>query len=403
MNTDDGHYRSSIFIASEDLFPELFDSDSKKINPTALDKKEYFNIKLGNISNINSVDILGLPTEKLNGFKSAELGIELNSANCKEINQRIAESVKQSRVARSKKIAGVIGSSGVYIDPFSETSFTELISVYDEQVNALDEYVDLYIINNISSMSDMRAALLSCSKTEKPVFVTVSPAENDSDEAGGISALGALVTAQEMRADAFGLSCDNYDSAEEYIEAVRELLPYAKISIIADLNREFFNASDTSHITDFCASKYVKYISGKDCGLFFSDIREDIYDGDFNIIPHDDFFVFTYYAYTFFLEADTTEISEPISCLPDMEETISEVCKTSCDVLRVEINSNDDAIDFARNAHMSSRPVMFLSENPLALKMALMLYQGIALIDSDTLIPEDELREMCEKYGAVVY
>ena len=86
-----------------------------------------------------------------------------------------------------------------------------------------------------------------------------------------------------------------------------------------------------------------------------------------------------------------------------MEETIAEVCKTSCDVLRVEINSNDDAIDFARNAHMSSLPVMFLSENPLALKMALMLYQGIALIDRDTLIPMEELEEMCKKYGAVVY
>ena len=46
---------------------------------------------------------------------------------------------------------------------------------------------------------------------------------------------------------------------------------------------------------------------------------------------------------------------------------------------------------------------MFLSEDPLALRMALMLYQGIALIDSDTLIPKEELDEMCEKYGAVVY
>ncbi len=61
------------------------------------------------------------------------------------------------------------------------------------------------------------------------------------------------------------------------------------------------------------------------------------------------------------------------------------------------------AIDFARNANMSTLPVMFLSEDPLALRMALMLYQGIALIDSDTLIPKEELDEMCEKYGAVVY
>lgn len=86
-----------------------------------------------------------------------------------------------------------------------------------------------------------------------------------------------------------------------------------------------------------------------------------------------------------------------------MEELISDVCETSCDILRVEIISSDDAIDFARNAHMSTLPVMFLSDNEIALKMALMLYQGIAMIDSSTMIPENILSDICKKYGAVIY
>ena len=392
MNTDDGHSRSNIFLTSEELFPELFDTGLKKIYTGILAKKEYFDIKLGII---DSVDILGLPTEKLNGFKLSELETDID---CGEINRIISRAVKKSSIANGKRLAGVIGPSGIYIDPFSEISFTELISAYDEQVNGPEKFVDMYVINNVSSMSDMRAALLSCNKTEKPVFVIISPSDNDTGETGGISALGGLITAQEMGAAAFGISGDRYGNAKEYAQAVKELFPYAKIRIIADLKGNKVTG-DTDKIF---ASRYVGYISVDGSNNGDEKIVAPAAEL-FDIRQHDDFFVFTYYAYTFFLEADTTEISEPITCRPDMEETIAEVCKTSCDVLRVEINSNDDAIDFARNAHMSSLPVMFLSENPLALKMALMLYQGIALIDRDTLIPMEELEEMCKKYGAVVY
>ncbi len=202
-----------------------------------------------------------------------------------------------------------------------------------------------------------------------------------------------MVTAQEMGSDAFGIQSEN---PKIYSETAKELIPYAKIPLIADLNGE------SSKFPDILGCGKFKYIITESVNPKPAEKNVSSFS-DTEIEPYDDFFVFTYYADTFFLEADTTEISEPIRCLPDMEETIADICKTSCDILRVEINSNDDAIDFARNANMSTLPVMFLSEDPLALRMALMLYQGIALIDSDTLIPKEELDEMCEKYGAVVY
>lgn len=392
MNTDDSHYRSIIVKLNETLFPEIFDNENQKIDLTALEDKEYFDKKSGNI---DCGDILGLPTECLNSFKL----VDTKCADCAEVNHIIAETVRNSAFAKNKKLAGVIGPSGIFTDPFSETSFTELISSYNEQVNALKDFVDLYIINNTASMSDMRAALLSCKKTGKPVYVIIRAVDDNSDETDGISALGGLITAQAMGAYAFGIICtDN----EEYEETVKELSGYAKIPLIADIS---------AHSTDFSQSLLspgVKYFYIEhspfetSCIEQIEKIKNEIYVCP-DRSPVDDFFVFTHYGNVFFLEPDTTEISEPISCLPDMEEVISEACKTSCDVLRVEINSTDDAIDFAQNAHMSSLPVMFLSENVLALKMALMLYQGIALIDSGTLIPKNELDEICKKYGAVVY
>ena len=176
------------------------------------------------------------------------------------------------------------------------------------------------------------------------------------------------------------------------------MIRYAKIPLIADLRCE------SDEIPVFSGANYAEYSLTDDINIRLREKSADGWSASASeITRNDDFFVFADYADTFFLEAATTEISEPIRCLPDMEEIISDICKTSCDILRVEINTNDDAIDFARNAHMSSLPVMFLSEDPLALKMALMLYQGIALIDSDTLIPKEELEEICGKYGAVVY
>lgn len=375
MNPDDYKH---FFKLCESQFPELFDLKNSKINPDVLKNEEYFDNFL---NNIKYGDIIGLPTGMLNPFKMSRFS-NGDVIDIGEINSKIAKMISKPNI----KTAGVIGSSDTLVEPFGEISFTELISAYGSQVDALNEYVDLFIIYDISTMTDLRAALLSCKKTEKPVYVVVNSEQEDNCN---ISVLGALITAQHMGADSFGISFSNEN---DYINILSELVQYSKIPLISKINDS----------TDY--SKMIS--SGVSIFIFEENISCKI---EKNKLPcpatqHlDDFFIFTHYGNVFFLEADTTEISDPISCFPDMEECISEVCKASYDILRVEINSTDDAIDFARNAHMSSLPVMFLSENVIALKMTLLLYQGIALIDSSTLIPEKELKKICRKYGAVVY
>ena len=86
-----------------------------------------------------------------------------------------------------------------------------------------------------------------------------------------------------------------------------------------------------------------------------------------------------------------------------MTDTITDVCDESYDVLTVSINSPDDAIDFAKNMHMSTLPVSFLSDDEISLKMALMLYQGRAIVDTKSLIETEKLEKIAEKYGAVLY
>ena len=326
MNTDDSHERTVIAKASENI-------------------AEY----LGEGTEINNENF----SKMFPSWQNSEI-VLFPSA----LNEAYALKLRSFLKEKNIKTASIIGASDVQVDPFGETSFTELISTYDELVKSGKEIADLYVLDDMCSITDMRAALISCKKTKKPVYVFVKTDENGLTEEFEVPALGALITAQEMGADAFGISSDIQDDSE----ICTELLKYAKIPLM--INNVYKHRSDE---------------------------------------VQDDFFVFTHYNNIYFLEADTTEISEPILCQPDMEEIITDICETSCDILRVQINTYDDAIDFARNAHMATRPVMFSSENELALKMALMLYQGIALIDSTTMIPEDVLNDICSKYGAVVY
>ena len=63
----------------------------------------------------------------------------------------------------------------------------------------------------------------------------------------------------------------------------------------------------------------------------------------------------------------------------------------------------DDARDFALNAHMAKLPVCFLSHDEIALRLALLLYNGIAMVDSSSSIEPERLEKIAGKYGAVIY
>ena len=382
MNADDGHQRNIIIKLKEKQFPEVFDFKNKKIDVSFLSDPLYIKNAVGDVS---YSDILALPTGLLNSSVLKNLKIDVD---CEKVNKAVAEAF--SSAYSDKKIAAVIGVSKAEVDPFGETSFAELISVYDKQVEVLNRFADFYIIDKIKTMIDLRAALLSCKKTNKPVLVNVVADLFENTENCSASSLGGLVTAQDIGACGFGFCCDNDENPSEI---ATELLKYAKIPLVADLTGKTFGDGKLpcGINTVICKSgKPPRFILDKDDAL--------------NSIEHkDDFFIFTHYGNVFFLEADTTEISPPIQCQPNMEEIIYDTCKSEYDILRVEVNSIDDAVDFARNSHMSALPVMFISEDITALETALMLYQGIALIDSSTLIPENELEEMCKKYGAAVY
>ena len=105
----------------------------------------------------------------------------------------------------------------------------------------------------------------------------------------------------------------------------------------------------------------------------------------------------------FALDEDRIEFSAPIACSHDMSDDFFAAERDSFDVMLVSVETPDDALDFARNAPFAALPVCFQSEDPEALSRALFLYNGRAMVDSNSSIEESRLRKIADRYGAFVY
>ncbi len=73
------------------------------------------------------------------------------------------------------------------------------------------------------------------------------------------------------------------------------------------------------------------------------------------------------------------------------------------DIINIFIDNVDDAVSFSENQHMSDLPIMFTSSDEVALKTALLLYQGTAFVDSSMNIDESILKKAAKKYGSIIY
>lgn len=309
-------------------------------------------------------------------------------------------------------IAGCISSTGLYIEPYGETTFTELMSFYREQIKALSPYCDMFVIETMPTLWNMRAAVLACKKESKPIIATMRVDENGDTDIG-TNVLSALIVLQELGISAFGINCTR---PEICADLIREIAQYAKIPLIVKPCAVYTDESGRHEIAPDDFARLVRLslengaeIIGGCCGAVKEHIARlgKLLKGfDFSAVQtekQDMSLVFATENQVFFLDPDTTEFSPPIECEPDMTDTITDVCDESYDVLTVSINSPDDAIDFAKNMHMSTLPVSFLSDDEISLKMALMLYQGRAIVDTKSLIETEKLEKIAEKYGAVLY
>ena len=276
------------------------------------------------------------------------------------------------------KNAAVITPCGMMIEPYGEHKFSEIKQEYSEKAERFSD-CSAFVLKGMTMLSDLRAALLACRQTGKPVYAVLD-IDEELRTTAELPADAALITLQSMGLSGFGITSNN---EENVVAAVKRLVNFAKTPVFAQI-------SDKGLEEISAAGIYADYIEGysvfsvdedkKETAIMLANERE-----------------------AFFLEPDTTELSEPIVCEANIDEILCDLSQESFDVLRIEINSPDDAVAFTENAHMASLPIMFSCEDDISIMLALMLYQGRALIDSTCTLDEETITKATKKYGAVIY
>jgi len=154
--------------------------------------------------------------------------------DAKEINRQLAR-LARGAVGKGGLVAGDIGPTGHFVEPFGDLKFEEAVDIFREQVmGLLDGGVDLFVIETMMDIQEARAALLAVKElTGRFAMVTMTYEKNGST-LNGTDPVTALITLQSLGADAVGCNCSmGPETMVTFIEAMK---PYATVPLVAKPN-----------------------------------------------------------------------------------------------------------------------------------------------------------------------
>ena len=175
-------------------------------------------------------DVVYTCTFGANRLKLGEYGV----TDVFDINKKLALLAREA-AGRNALVAGDIGPTGRFVEPFGDLAFEDAVSVFREQIGGLMAgKVDLLVIETILDIQEARAALIAARElTEGFVMVTMTY-EKDGKTLNGTDPVTALVTLQSLGADAVGCNCSA--GPEEMIDWIAAMKPYATVPLVAKPN-----------------------------------------------------------------------------------------------------------------------------------------------------------------------
>jgi 5-methyltetrahydrofolate--homocysteine methyltransferase len=179
------------------------------------------------------------------------------SADVFKVNKRLAE-IARDAVGEQCLVAGDIGPTGKFIEPFGDLSFEDAVEGFKEQVMGLVAGgVDLFVIETQMDIQEARAALLGVKEcTDKFVMVTMTY-EPDGRTLNGTSPVAALVTLQALGADAVGTNCSV--GPEGMLEYVKQMMPYAKVPVAVKPNAGMPRIENGKTVFEMDAQEFASY------------------------------------------------------------------------------------------------------------------------------------------------
>lgn len=345
-------------------------------------------------------DAVYAPTFGANRPKLSRYGLEEETTRLNETLVALSRSAVGDRL-----VGGDMTTTGLFIEPFGDASFDQVLDAYREQAAALARAgADFLIAETMMNLYEMRAAVLAGRETGLPVFVSATVDERGRTLSGA-SGPACYTAVRALGADAFGFNCSF--GPEGMLERIQELAPYADIPLIAkpnagmpcedhpfcyDLSPEQMGTAMTrlleagARLVGGCCGAFPEYITAIRAAVDRFDADTPAPNGNIDDVLTDGRNVFRL--------TGEEEISEEIPVDDDLPDSFMD-CEE--DIAAVRLESAEDAEELARNAQFRQGPVCICADDADALERALLLYQGRPLVRSSSASCAD----LCERYGAI--
>lgn len=189
-----------------------------------------------------------------NEIKLSEFGLEDRLV---EMN---TELVKISREAVGDRgyVIGDLSPTGAQMFPLGPYHFEDVVKGYKKQVKALVEAgVDLFVIETMMDIKEARAALIAVKETcDLPIMVSMTY-EKSGFTLNGTDPMTAVITLQNLGADAVGCNCST--GPDDMISIVKAMKPYAKVPLLVKPNAGLPQFEQGETIFDMDADTFAKY------------------------------------------------------------------------------------------------------------------------------------------------
>lgn len=175
-------------------------------------------------------DIIYTCTFGANRYKLAQYGI----TDVHDVNRRLAGFAREV-AGRKGIVAGDMGPTGRFVEPFGDLGFEDAVACYKEQALALLEGgVDLFVIETMIDIQETRAALIAVKEVADAFTIVTMTFDRTGRTLNGTDPVSALTTLQSLGADVIGCNCSA--GPAEMVPLIALMKPHARVPLAAKPN-----------------------------------------------------------------------------------------------------------------------------------------------------------------------
>ena len=301
--------------------------------------------------------------------------------NVTELNKRLAALAK----ADGCLTGGDMSPTGLFIEPYGDTPFDDVVDIYAEQAKGLLEAgVDFFICETMINLNELRAAVMGVRQVcDKPIFATLTVDERGRTMSGD-SLEAAFITLCELGFSAVGTNCSvGPDKMLQVLSALTPLSLAYGVPLIAKPNAGMPHEDEhgCQHF-DLGAEEFASYarrfadigalLLGGCCGSdesFIAAVKAQLegYEPNITAKPCD----ITGVASTNREWINVTETDEVVEVDEDFPDTVDE----DADYLCLCVPDTDAAEIFCEQAFSLTQPIA-MTGDPEAVEYCKRYYNG---------------------------